>query len=56
MPEEIEKLLRAALHGAHSNRDAFLRDACAGDAALQPEVRSQLRGDGTAASARSLAA
>ena len=41
----ITELCHAALERDASDRAAFLRDACAGDEALQREVESLLRYD-----------
>jgi hypothetical protein len=40
--KEIDGLLQAALEHSPEEREAFLRQACAGDAALEREVRSLL--------------
>jgi len=41
--KQIDHLLQAALERPPKDRDAFLRSACAGDDALEREVRSLLR-------------
>ena len=41
--KQVDNLLQAALERPPDERDAFLRHACAGDAALEREVRSLLR-------------
>jgi tetratricopeptide (TPR) repeat protein/predicted Ser/Thr protein kinase len=40
--KQVDNLLQAALERASGERDAFLRQACAGDDALEREVRSLL--------------
>src|SRR3954451_3251636 len=40
--KQIDKLLHAALQHAPEERDAFLRQACAGDEGLEREARSLL--------------
>jgi hypothetical protein len=40
--KQIDKLLHAVLEQAPENRDAFLRQACAGDERLEREARSLL--------------
>src|SRR5450755_2102046 len=40
--KQVEDLLQAVLDHAAGERDAFLRPACAGDQALEREVRSLL--------------
>ena len=41
--KQVDHLLQAALERPLKERDAFLRSACAGDEALEREVRSLLR-------------
>src|SRR6202140_4707842 len=41
--QQVDSLLQAALERPPKERDAFLRSACAGDEALEREVRSLLR-------------
>jgi hypothetical protein len=41
--KQLDKLLHAALERSPAERNAFLRDACAGDEALEREARSLLR-------------
>jgi eukaryotic-like serine/threonine-protein kinase len=41
--KQVDRLLQAALECPPKERDAFLRSACAGDEALEREVRSLLR-------------
>jgi eukaryotic-like serine/threonine-protein kinase len=40
--KQIDNLLQAALERPPEERDAFLRDACAGDPTLESDVRSLL--------------
>jgi serine/threonine protein kinase len=40
--KQVESLLQSALDRSPQERDTFLRDACAGDEALEREVRSHL--------------
>jgi len=40
--KHVDRLLQAALERSPEKRDAFLRDACSGDSALEHEVRSLL--------------
>jgi predicted Ser/Thr protein kinase len=40
--KQLDSLLQSALERPHEERDAFLRQACAGDAPLEREVRSLL--------------
>ena len=40
--EQVDNLLQSVLRRAAVERDAFLRQACAGDEALEREVRSLL--------------
>ena len=40
--KRVDNLLQAALERAPGERDAFLRQACAGDEAIEREVRSLL--------------
>src|SRR5580700_12167845 len=40
--KQVDKILQSALDQAPHERDAFLGDACAGDQALEREVRSLL--------------
>jgi eukaryotic-like serine/threonine-protein kinase len=41
--QEVDRLLQSVLERPSEERDAFLRQACAGDQALESEVRSLLR-------------
>ena len=41
--KQLDKLLHAALQRPAEERDAFLREACAGDERLEREARSLLR-------------
>ena len=41
--KQVDHLLQAALERPPKERDAFVRSACAGDEALEREVRSLLR-------------
>jgi len=41
--KQIDSLLQSALERPPEAREAFLRQACGGDEALQSEVRSLLR-------------
>ena len=41
--QQVDSLLQSALERPPKGRDAFLRSACAGDEALEREVRSLLR-------------
>ena len=41
--QQIDRVLQSALERPPKERDAFLRSACAGDEALEREVRSLLR-------------
>src|SRR5260370_10098324 len=40
--KQVDDILQSALDGEHEERDTFLREACAGDEALEREVRSLL--------------
>ena len=46
--KQVDSLLQAALERPPHERDAFLRQACAGDAALERELRSLLSSEGQA--------
>ncbi len=48
--QQVDGLLQSALQRAPGERDAFVEQACAGDEALQREVRSLLRLESDAAS------
>ena len=48
--KQVDNLLQAVLERPPGGRDAFLRQACAGDAALEREVRSLLTSQQQAAS------
>ena len=47
--KQVDDVLQSALDRAPEERDAFLRRACAGDEALEREVRSLLTSEGAAA-------
>ena len=48
--KQVDDLLQSALDRPPEERDAFLRQACAGDEALEREVRSLLASDEQAGS------
>src|ERR1051326_4610323 len=48
--KQVDSLLQSALERPASDREAFLRTACAGDAALESELRSLLAVETDAAS------
>jgi eukaryotic-like serine/threonine-protein kinase len=48
--KQVEAVLQSAMDRGPDDRDAFLREACAGDAALESEVRSLLASDREAGS------
>src|SRR5579863_3206195 len=48
--QEVDSLLQSVLERPPGERDAFLHDACAGDQALEREVRSLLRAQDQAGS------
>ena len=46
--KQVDELLQSALQVPSAQRDEFLRQACAGDAGLEQEVRSLLASDQSA--------
>ena len=46
--KQVDELLQSALQVPSEQRDEFLRQACAGDAGLEREVRSLLASDQSA--------